>query len=314
MNKVAKSASSAKYFSIQLKPFKEGELLDFDLYRVEEKKVILVSAALTKLSHSAIKILEMTPKIYMKQQDFKAFREYYYHKQLRQKSRYKNMSLESVTDSIKANLRHIYLNSADTKSIQKLYPLATDLSILVIANDTGAQELLSLIQKDYHTYLHSLNVAIYSAMIAKELSMEKSRLQDLILSALLHDVGKTKIDEKILYKKEPLTHHELKIIKMHATMGFMIAKSAGIHNKEVLSGIHHHHERLDGSGYPNKFRDKHISEFARIIGICDIYAAMSSNRIHKASKKPFEILTEMKKELEGKLDKSIINALITVLS
>ena len=304
-------SKKTKYFSVQSKPFEGGDVLLFDLYIAVEKKVYRIHNRGDALEEKHLAKLQAASKIYMLTEEYEAFKQYFYEKKTSRSP--KEISLDSVAESLQSHLRHIFCNRADAKSIQKLYPLVSQLATFFYSNTLKVQQLMHLIEKDYFTYSHSLNVAIYAALLGQEIGLEKSELQKLILSAMLHDIGKTKIDEKILYKKEPLNTHEHKIIKMHATMGFVIAKNAGIMNKNILSGIHHHHERLDGSGYPNGFKGEYISLFARIIGICDTYAAMSSNRVYQDPKKPFEILTEMKKELAGKLDSELINQFIKVL-
>lgn len=303
-----------KYFSIQKLSFQIGDKLSFNLYIAKENRAQLFFHAGDTLSMKDIQELQTFSKVYINFNDLYAYKKYMHQKKIPSRQTYQEVDLGSITETLKSYMRHIFTNSADSITLKKLEPWVSHLTTVILQENTKIKDLLHLITKDYETCTHSLNVSIYAAILGKEIGMPKTELKKLVLSAMLLDIGKTQIDEKILYKKEALSSHEFKIIKMHATMGYKIAKNAGIVDKKILSGIHHHHERLDGSGYPNGFKNEHVSQFARIIGICDTYAAMSSNRVHKESKSAFEILSEMKRELKGKLDGELIQHFVKVLT
>jgi putative nucleotidyltransferase with HDIG domain len=303
-----------KYFSLSNKPFKSGDKLPFSIYVVEGKKARLFYKLKETFSAQNQQDLKKYEKVYINFEDLNSYKKYYFQKKASQTKIKKEVNLETITSALKSYIRHIFSHSVDMATIKKIYPWIAHLTTNILQENQNVKDLLHLISKDYETYTHSMNVAIYAALLGREINMVKTDLNKLVLSAMLHDIGKTKIDEKILYKTEPLTPHESKLIKMHATMGYSIVRATGVADKKILSGIHHHHERLDGSGYPNGFKNEHISQFARIIGICDTYAAMSSNRTYKESKKPFEILTEMKKELKDQLDGELINHFIKALT
>jgi len=134
--------------------------------------------------------------------------------------------------------------------------------------------------KDKYTNGHSGRVAKYSREIAKRYGYKDKRLEDIYMIGLLHDVGKIGIPDAIINKPARLTDEEFKVIKSHPVMGARILKKI----KEMPSleiGAKHHHERYDGTGYPEGLKGKNIPEEARIVAVADAYDAMSSRRSYR---------------------------------
>lgn len=136
--------------------------------------------------------------------------------------------------------------------------------------------------KDSYTKGHSVRVAEYSALIAKELGWKDKDIQNLKYIALLHDIGKVGIPDSVLNKPEKLSDDEFNIIKSHTTIGGDILKDIETIT-DVDSGAKYHHERYDGTGYPCGLSGDHIPAVARIIGIADAYDAMNSKRVYRDS-------------------------------
>ena len=152
-------------------------------------------------------------------------------------------------------------------------------------------------------YRHGVNVAALSSLLGSWIGLEKSKLNLLVYSAILHDFGKTKIDHKELLEKESLlTQNEFNVIKKHPTLGYKIVKEIAFLDKAVSYGVLMHHERLDGSGYPLALKGESIHPFAKIIAIADVFDAINSERIYRRKKFPFEALQIVKNEGLGKLD------------
>ena len=134
--------------------------------------------------------------------------------------------------------------------------------------------------KDSYTKGHSIRVAEYSALVARELGWEEEEIQNLKYVALLHDIGKVGIPDNVLNKPGKLTQMEFEIIKSHTTIGGDILKDIET-IPHVDSGAKYHHERYDGSGYPCGLSGEDIPVVARIIGIADSFDAMNSKRIYR---------------------------------
>lgn len=144
--------------------------------------------------------------------------------------------------------------------------------------------------KDSYTKGHSVRVAEYSAMLAEELGWSEEAVQNLKYVALLHDIGKVGIPDRVLNKPGKLTESEFNIIKSHTTIAGDILRDIQTIT-DVDAGAKYHHERYDGKGYPCGLVGEHIPEVARIIGIADAYDAMNSKRVYRESL-PFDIIRD----------------------
>jgi len=146
-------------------------------------------------------------------------------------------------------------------------------------------------------------------VFAAWLGMNKTETANLITAGLLHDLGKLKIPLEILHKKGRLTDEEFEIMKSHTVVGYRLLQNQNIPEEMKLAALMHH-ERIDGSGYPIGAKDKQINEYAKIIAICDIYDAMTANRVYRGRICPFEVIKQFEVSSFGELD---TNYLLTVL-
>jgi HD-GYP domain-containing protein (c-di-GMP phosphodiesterase class II) len=172
------------------------------------------------------------------------------------------------------------------------------------------KNLLSVVYKDYTTALHSINVMalVLAYASAKHCSITEKRI--LGLSALLHDVGKTKIDCELLTAPRKLNDKEFKNIQSHTSMGYAIINRCKFAYPEIKNTALQHHEKCDGSGYPNGVT--HISETAQIVGLIDCYEALTNDdRPYRDAMVPFKALTLIKEEvLAGKLSRNVFREFI----
>lgn len=162
--------------------------------------------------------------------------------------------------------------------------------------------LQSLRTADSYTFQHSVNVAIITAVLSKWLGYEGEEHKDFVLAGLLHDVGKAMIPLEILNKPGPLKKGEMDVMKQHASFGYDMLRKANVVAERVLAGVEQHHERLDGSGYPNRLSGDKITACARIIAIADMYDAMTSDRVYKQSMTPFDVIKTLFGNMFDKLD------------
>lgn len=134
--------------------------------------------------------------------------------------------------------------------------------------------------KDSYTYGHSERVARIAVELGRELGLGEDELGDIYLAGLLHDVGKIGIRDAVLGKTEPLTPEEFEHIKQHVTMGYAILADLG-QIRNLLPGVLYHHERYDGTGYPDGLAGDAIPLLARILAVADAYDAMSTTRPYR---------------------------------
>lgn len=165
-----------------------------------------------------------------------------------------------------------------------------------------AQKIWQIRQSDEYTFEHSVQVSLYSALIGSWLGMEPDELKDLAIAGLLHDIGKCNIPDEILNKPDALTEAEFKVMRTHPTLGYVLLANTKQFNDAVLSGVLQHHERSDGSGYPNSLKGPHIHPYARIVAIADIYSAMTSDRVYRERECPFMVAGQIQEKSFGSLD------------
>lgn len=183
--------------------------------------------------------------------------------------------------------------------------------VTTIFSDTHAIEsLIKITAYDYYTHTHSINVCVYSLSLGSYLGLPADVLEELGISALLHDLGKSKIDPAITNKNGHLSDLEYEQMKYHPVYGYTIALKIGITDTRILDGIRHHHEKLDGSGYPDGIKGEKITLFARIIGVCDVFDALSTRRPYKERMSSYEALKLMKETMPQHLDMMFVDAFI----
>jgi putative nucleotidyltransferase with HDIG domain len=141
---------------------------------------------------------------------------------------------------------------------------------------------------DEYTYTHCVNVAFYSMLTAKWMNLPGQEIEEIVQAGLLHDVGKTKVPIEILNKNGKLTTEEFEIMKEHPRFGYEMLKDIDGIGDDILVAVLQHHERIDGSGYPDKLRSEKLNMYAKIIAVADVYDAMTQNRVYKKKVSPFE--------------------------
>lgn len=170
--------------------------------------------------------------------------------------------------------------------------------------------LILIHEKDEELFNHSLSVTFYSMLIAKELNLPKEQLKTLLIASLLHDVGKLKISSKILNKETKLTDQEFSEIKKHPLYSKELLPYA---NEEIIKIIKHHHEKYDGTGYPDKISKNDIPLLSRIITVADAVDAMRSKRSYSVPKSVQEIINELKRCSNNHFDPNISKVMVKVL-
>ncbi len=166
--------------------------------------------------------------------------------------------------------------------------------------------------KDTYTKGHSERVTQTSVALARELNLHEREIDNIEYAALLHDIGKIGIDERILGKNDVLTSEEFKKIKEHVIMGAKIIKPVEF-LKDSYKAIYHHHERYNGDGYPDGLKGEDIPISVRIITVADAYDAMGSDRPYRKKLKQEKIMKELTEQSGKQFDPKVVKALISVL-
>jgi len=179
--------------------------------------------------------------------------------------------------------------------------------------ETMAALALAVEARDPYSRGHSERVGIYAAAIAEQMNLSRKDLKTISDAARLHDIGKIGIGDSILKKPGALSVEERDIMKNHPTIGEGIVMPLKNFN-HLLDLIRHHHEMMDGSGYPDGLRGEEISFLTRIITVADIFDALTSDRPYRSAMKVDEVQSLFGRMCEeGKLDKKIVDVLFTEL-
>jgi len=185
----------------------------------------------------------------------------------------------------------------------------------VIGNEFSMRHLLRVMSFDYYTYTHSVNVSLFAIALAEKLDIkDRKSLFEFGLGALLHDIGKSKISDSILNKKGTLTDEEFEIIKKHPIYGAEILKEKGNEIPEnSIYPVLQHHEKINGTGYPYGLKGDQIHIYGKIVGVSDVFDALTTKRSYKDAINSFDALSLMK-EYEGYYDPYVFEKFIKLMA
>ncbi|MGB4660849.1 MAG: HD-GYP domain-containing protein [Mobilitalea sp.] len=205
-----------------------------------------------------------------------------------------NHTYVNTISNVEDNFNSI-LKSEDEIDVEKLLA-DTDRILKEARNGAHVLEMLHGIRNyDDLTYVHSLNVSLICNVFAGWLKMSEEETRVLTLAGLLHDIGKMLVPKEIITKAGNLTKEEFDIIKTHSIKGYQALKDYSIDIRIKYVALMHH-ERCDGSGYPNGFVKEQLDDFARIVAIADVYDAMTSSRRYRDAICPFDVVEEFERD------------------
>ena len=180
----------------------------------------------------------------------------------------------------------------------------------ILANPDVQISLNDISAADEYTFSHSVSTTVYSLLIAKQLNYSMQMMEKLATGTLLHDMGKVLLDKKILNKKGELSPEEFDIIKSHTTIGYdMLKKCSCLTELSRIIALQHH-ERMDGTGYPEGQKAGELHEFTRIVAIADVYDALVSDRCYRKRWSPNNAVNFLVENAETKFDLNLVSILI----
>ena len=177
---------------------------------------------------------------------------------------------------------------------------------------TVASLIRAVETKDYYTRGHSERVAKASVMLAEQLGMHGDRLEMLRYAGMLHDVGKLGVPTKLLQKTGPLDEREFAAIQQHPSRGFEMVEGISFLEDAMLA-IRHHHERVDGTGYPDGLAGDQIPEFARVIAVADAFDSMTSTRSYRGARTVPAAIAELRQWAGSQFDATMVEALVAAV-
>jgi putative nucleotidyltransferase with HDIG domain len=185
--------------------------------------------------------------------------------------------------------------------------------VLAAVSEVGIGAWLEAVWRhDIGVYQHTLGVAGHAATFGSQIGLSRGDLDRLVRAALLHDIGKSRIPVEILNKPGPLTPEEFRLMQRHPDIGASLLAAQGAFEPEVIDVVRHHHERLDGRGYPDRLVGSAINDLVRIVSICDVYSALTERRTYRQPASGPEAMAIMV-EAKGHLDPDLLRAFAPVM-
>jgi putative nucleotidyltransferase with HDIG domain len=198
-------------------------------------------------------------------------------------------------------------NAVDTGGARKL---VEDISESVARNPSALISMARIKTADDYTYMHSVAVCAMMVALARQLGLDAAQTRSAGLAGLLHDLGKAVMPPMILNKPGKLTESEFGVIRSHPVEGYDMLLQGEKMDPVALDVCLHHHEKMDGSGYPKGLKGDEISLLAKMGAVCDVYDAITSNRPYKLGWDPAESLRKMAEWSKGHFDPAVFQAFV----
>ena len=188
--------------------------------------------------------------------------------------------------------------------------LVEEISASVLRHPNALISLARLKNSDEYTYMHSVAVCALMIALARQLGLAEEQVREAGMAGLLHDIGKMMIPDDILNKPGKLTDSEFDTVRSHPLAGGKILMDSQQVSAMVLDVCLHHHEKVDGSGYPHRLKGDQISLFAKMGAVCDVYDAITSDRPYKNGWDPAESIRKMAEWCKGHFDEAVFKAFV----
>ncbi|NLG36563.1 MAG: HD-GYP domain-containing protein [Clostridiales bacterium] len=200
------------------------------------------------------------------------------------------------------------MRKSDWRSLESLLH---DILSELLETERLANNIIDLKAFDDYTFCHSVNVAFLSAATGISLGLTRAKLHELLMGAILHDIGKIYVPHSILSKPSALTREEFEIMKTHSRHGYeYLSGMDDMVSQDACIGVLHHHERFDGRGYPSGLAGGQIAAFGRIIAVCDVYDAITSNRPYRTAWSPSEAIEYIMGNLSIQFEPDVARAFL----
>jgi putative nucleotidyltransferase with HDIG domain len=210
-------------------------------------------------------------------------------------------------DAMRHMFKEVRLGNAIEPSV--CAPLVDDVVESINRHPDALLSLARLKTADEYTYMHSVAVCALMVALGRQLGFEDAQCREAGMAGMLHDLGKAAMPQDVLNKPGKLTAEEFEIIKQHPARGYEMLRAGGAVSDAVIDVCRHHHERFDGTGYPDGLAGEGISLLARMGAVCDVYDAITSNRPYKAGWDPAHSLAQMA-SWKGHFDPSVFQSFV----
>jgi putative nucleotidyltransferase with HDIG domain len=290
---------AGKFLPIYLEALRLDSIVDFDLYIKMGHELILYRAAnlpFTEKTRASL-LDNLVKKLYVPSESQERYQKYveanidYI---VRDQEIPEKAKAGIVYDSTKMLVKDILTSPNFGENIRRSKNMVEASVVYIVSSQEAFHNLLRVMSFDYYTYTHSVNVCTFAVAFARHLGhVDEEYLNHLGVGALLHDIGKTRIPDRILNKRGRLNAREMELIRKHPQWGLDIAQESSLLDHDCHYPIIQHHEREDGSGYPEAMIGDDIHIFGKITAIADTFDAMTTERVYQSAVDTFPALKTM---------------------
>jgi len=287
------------YLPIYLESLRIDSVLNFDLFiQIGQEMILYRSADLPFTESSNHKLLENNVnRLYVNsksRQKYQRYIEQNLDKILADREIPEPKKAGILYDTSQSLMKDVFENPTYGDNIKRSQSVVGNTVEFILKGQAAFHNLLKISSFDYYTFTHSVNVCTFAVALARQLGRgDEKYLQELGVGALLHDVGKSKISERILNKRSRLSPMELEIMKKHPQWGVEILSESDMISPASCYPVLQHHERGTGGGYPNGLSFVDMHEYSRIVAVVDTFDAMTTHRVYQGAIETFPALKIM---------------------
>lgn len=307
-----------RFLAIQLESIRIDSILDFDLYiSVDRQLVLYRSANLPFGEETRQRLLEnRVDKLYVSNKSKQKYQKYIEQNldKILTDPKIEEIKKAGILYDTSAGLvKDVLSNPTYGDNIQRSKDLVTNTVEYILKGRDAFLNLLKITSFDYYTYTHSVNVCTFAIALAQQLGFNDDNfLHELGTGALLHDVGKSKISDRIINKRSALTPIEFEIMKKHPRWGVEILQETNMIPEASYYPVLQHHERGDRRGYPDGLSLDEMHLYSKIVSIVDSFDAMTTERVYQRAMDTFPALKIMF-SLKGAYDDEILRAFVELM-
>jgi HD-GYP domain-containing protein (c-di-GMP phosphodiesterase class II) len=208
------------------------------------------------------------------------------------------------------------MDNPTAENISATKQAVADVVDLILDDVETSHHLMMITDHDYYTYTHSVHVGVLSVCLAKNIFQRSHahNLHELGAGFFLHDLGKVRIDQEIINKPGKLTDEEMQEMQKHPNLGFKILQETKQMTPESKIIVLQHHERFDGTGYPQGIRGDALHIYGKICAIADVYDALTTDRPYRKKMQPFEGLQIMKEQMMNHFQKDLFEQFVLMIA
>jgi putative nucleotidyltransferase with HDIG domain len=308
--------AARRYFAINLATLRADCLLNFDLYIASDGEMVLYrEKSLSFTEECRSRLMESrVQQLYVDESQRHQFLGYMERELplLLHDSSIQPVEKASIMyTTSKVIVEEIFENPTFGENIKRTESLVENTVDFLTSGPDAFKNLVMLSDQDYKLYSHSVNVCTFALALAQESGIRDAvELQALGVGAMLHDVGKTRIDTRVMRKRAPLSREEFELMKRHVELGVQVLKETDAIPPMAYLPVLQHQEREDGSGYPAGLKGDQIHVFGKITGIADVFDAMTTSRVYRPALPTYEAFRSM---LAMPLDRDLVRSFVGLL-